>query len=532
MRCRKPLYSLAVAALLGLAPGVPAAHADPGDRWVSGLSDRIQFLRQLLQDSDQSRIALDHLVTVSSSLVGITFELEGGARLALAFAGGSIEVDGRGVGNYRPGGALEAAWRRLVLEAARRETPEAVSLMHAWAPEGLSRDELETFDLLKEQLAPLSGPTTARIRPQLIPPADASGLVIDLARLDDIRRLEPLLRQAASADAASLRITVPNGQARLGHFSIGSGTTVPGHLLVLKGNADVYGTLEGNLAAVDGDVIVHPGAVVTGDVLALAGDVRDAGGEIRGEIRTFAPDPAPIPAAPAAPEPGVSGFTRALHNAAGLIGVFVTLSLLGFGLVLFGKQPLEVVSDTVGHSFGRAFVVGLLAEIMVLPTFGMIFVGLLLSVVGVLLIPFALIAYALIVLVALLGGFLAVAHAMGEAYTRRRLALGALVSSANSYRYIGTGLLTLLALWGSWILFGWVPVAGTLVFAAAALATWLLATVGFGAALLSRGGFRESFAGRILPPEALTDEYLWATPQFGVPAARRPGTRTPPPPAR
>jgi hypothetical protein len=56
-----------------------------------------------------------------------------------------------------------------------------------------------------------------------------------------------------------------------------------------------------------------------------------------------------------------------------------------------------------------------------------------------------------------------------------------------------------------------------------------MATVGLGAALLSRAGIRENFAGRIVPPEALTDEYLWATPQFGVPAVRRPGTRTPPP---
>ena len=39
---------------------------------------------------------------------------------------------------------------------------------------------------------------------------------------------------------------------------------------------------------------------------------------------------------------------------------------------------------------------------------------------------------------------------------------------------------------------------------------------------------RENFAGRLIPAEALTDEYLWATPQFGVQAARRPpGTRTP-----
>jgi hypothetical protein len=48
--------------------------------------------------------------------------------------------------------------------------------------------------------------------------------------------------------------------------------------------------------------------------------------------------------------------------------------------------------------------------------------------------------------------------------------------------------------------------------------------------LLSRAGLREGFAGRILPPEAMTDEYLWATPQFGVPAAKRPPARPTPPP--
>ena len=72
--------------------------------------------------------------------------------------------------------------------------------------------------------------------------------------------------------------------------------------------------------------------------------------------------------------------------------------------------------------------------------------------------------------------------------------------------------------------------AGTLILATAVLVTWLLATVGFGAALLSRAGLREHFAGRILPAETLTDEFLWATPQFGVTAVKRPPRdRTPPP---
>jgi len=197
--------------------------------------------------------------------------------------------------------------------------------------------------------------------------------------------------------------------------------------------------------------------------------------------------------------------------------------------VMFGKPNLEVVSDTVSHSFGRAFLTGLLGQILLLPTFGMLIVGLILSVAGILLLPFAVVVYGLLVVVGGLGGFLAVAHAMGETYTRRRLALGAMIGSPNSYRYVLVGLGALASLWFAWAVFGWVPVAGELIRGAAFLVTWLLATAGFGAALLSRAGVRENFAGRLIPPEALTDEYLWATPQFGVPAARRPGsgTRTP-----
>ena len=152
----------------------------------------------------------------------------------------------------------------------------------------------------------------------------------------------------------------------------------------------------------------------------------------------------------------------------------------------------------------------------------MLVVGLILSVVGIVLLPFAVVVYALLVIVGAVGGYLAVAHAMGETYTRRRLALGAMIGSPNSYRYLLVGLGALAAFWMAWSVFGWVPVAGDLIRGAAILVTWLLATAGFGAALLSRAGIRENFAGRLLPPEALTDEYLWATPQFGVTAASAP----------
>ena len=362
--------------------------------------------------------------------------------------------------------------------------------------------------------------------PQAIPPAPPGERPVALDDLSKPSSVEAQLRAALRPHDGGVRATVPGGIARLGDFSIGSNESVPGHLLVVQGTADIYGKLLGNLVTVEGDVVLHPGGVISGDVLTLGGEVRDQGGEIGGEVRSFRTASvlqAPLVARVAEP----SALGTVFRRAAGIAGVFLTLAALGFGLVMFGRPNLEVVSDTVSHSFGRAFATGLLGQLLLLPTFGMLVVGLILSVVGIVLLPFAVIVYGLLVIVGAVGGYLAVAHAMGETYTRRRMALGAIIGSPNSYRYLLVGLAALAAFWLAWVVFGWVPVAGELIRGAAILVTWLLGTAGFGAALLSRAGIRENFAGRLIPPEALTDEYLWATPQFGVTAAKRPGSRTP-----
>lgn len=338
------------------------------------------------------------------------------------------------------------------------------------------------------------------------PSGSQGGGRVDLADLSDAGALERRLR----AEDAS-RLSVIGGRVHRGDFGLGSLDTLRGHLLVIDGSAAIYGRLVGNLVTLDGDIVVHPDGVVEGDVLALGGTVRDLAKGVAGEARSLS--------APRRAESRVGA--RIGLRVAGFAGVVLTLLALGFGLVTFARPALETVSDTVIYSLGRAFAVGLLAEILVLPTFGMLVVGLALTVVGVLLIPFAVVAYALLVLAALVLGVLGVAHAMGERHTRRRMALGVRVSP-NSYRYILVGLSGLLAIWAVWLVFGWVPAAGSIIMAAALLVTWVLATVGFGASLLSRLGVRAEFAGRIVPPEALTDEYLWATPQFGVPAGKRP----------
>jgi hypothetical protein len=345
---------------------------------------------------------------------------------------------------------------------------------------------------------------------------------VDLDNLGNPVQLEPRLRgllvslPPGATTVTAKQLGIINGQARVGNFRLATGERLTGNLLVLRGNAELSGRLSGNIVVLDGDLVLHEGALVGGDALVIGGHIRERGGAVQGEQRSL--DAAQTPSA----RPGFAG--QALTRLAGLAGVLITLTLLGFGMVVFAHPQLETVSDTVANSITRSFLTGLVAQVVVLPTLGILVTGLVLSVVGILLVPFVLIVLPLLLIAAIVGGLLAVLHAMGETRLRRRMAAGARVGSANSYRYLLLGLSTLAAMWLAWILFGWVPVAGALVFGACFIATWLLATIGFGAALLSRGGIRPAFAGRYVPPEAVTDEYLWATPQFGVTAAKRPPT--------
>ncbi len=510
---------------LALLPSLLLAGPGIGHDRVGEESGAFELIRSLFRRAPQP-LAHTHRATFAPGHTTLVLRLDNDSELRLTLADGRLFIDDDPVGVYLPGGGLEAAWHDLVAEAVRLPTPEVVHLLQTWSPDSVPQGEARAATSVREAAESVDAPVFTLSRPQLLDPAGPGGFIIDLRDLTEPVSLEPLLRQAARLASPALRVSVPEGTAYLGDFSIGSGEIVDGHFLVLKGTADMYGSLRGNLVTVDGDVVMHPGAIVTGDVLAYNGQVVALGGEVTGEIRTLSP--LGSPAVAVAPDVAtLSPLVLALRRAAGLAGVFFTLGAIGFGMVIFARHNLEVVSDTVSNSFGRSFLVGLIGQLLVLPTFGMLVVGLVLSVVGVLLLPFAVIVFGLLAVLAVLVGFLAVAHAMGETYTRRRMALGATIGSPNSYRYLLIGLGAVSTIWLAWVVFGWVPVAGQVIQGAAILMTWLLGTVGFGAALLSRAGAREQFSGRLLPPDAMTDEYLWATPQYGVSAIKRPAAKPP-----
>ena len=104
--------------------------------------------------------------------------------------------------------------------------------------------------------------------PQAIPPAEAGGPSIALDQLADAATIEQTLRRLLEG-TGPLHLTVTNGRAWMGDFGLGTGDTLRGNLLVLRGTAEIFGRLEGNVVALDGDIVVHRGGSVSGDALAL-----------------------------------------------------------------------------------------------------------------------------------------------------------------------------------------------------------------------------------------------------------------------
>ncbi|MGH7471247.1 MAG: hypothetical protein ACRENP_25135 [Longimicrobiales bacterium] len=213
---------------------------------------------------------------------------------------------------------------------------------------------------------------------------------------------------------------------------------------------------------------------------------------------------------------GIDWFAPLRHlgrGVAGILSLLVTFAVLfglGFAMVFFGgRKYLEGVADATRQSTARSFLVGLAASFLVIPVFVLGIVVLAISIVG---IPALLIwvpAFPLAIVLATMLGYLAVAHAAGEAFAERRFYGGDWFSRANSYYYLLTGLGLLLVLFlashvvqmaGPWLGF----IHNILMFLGVVL-TWAAATTGFGAVLITRAGTRGSRGANLAESETFAD---------------------------
>lgn len=300
-----------------------------------------------------------------------------------------------------------------------------------------------------------------------------------------------------------------------GSRTIGADATVRGPVVISRGTLDVRGTIEGDAVAYDGDIVLHPGARVTGDAVAVRGRILFLGGRLLGEPRVLDR----LEPALAAPAPAISpriAMGRNLGVAAGLIAV---LALIGIGVLIFAGDYLDAVSETLQRQFMRSLGIGILGQLGLLPVLLLALAALALTVIGLLLIPFAIVAYLLAAAGALTLGFLAMARLAGAGLTRPRGTARAQVLRSVLVGVAAFGVIWLLAA----ALTGW-PLGGAVMNALAGIITWVALSAGFGAVILSRGGVRTPAAELPPAPEPADDTLAWLTPTpvTGVVAARRP----------
>jgi hypothetical protein len=368
-------------------------------------------------------------------------------------------------------------------------------------------------------------------------------LAIVLAPLGHVAALHA--QAAAQPDPASAASPRRDGVV------VPAGTRADG-VVVLRGELDIYGTVEGSAVAVD-DIVVHPGARVTGDVISILGTVRAAGGTVVGQIRAMDGADTPAIGARRVDQPRRAPAST-WDNLTVVAGWLVVLLVIGLGVLVTASPYLDGVAEALEVSFARALGVGIVGQMLVLPALLALVVALAITIVGVLAIPLGIVAFVLGVAGLVTLGFLAVAFVTGrslvggrEGGARRRAA----AARGDALRALTLGLLIYLAVWFAAAALSSLPVAAVLLRTVAIGVTWVAATAGFGAALISRAGTRQPKLADE-PPRVARPEYggrepvaagvgagerssvpAWQTPTpiTGVVAARRP-TPVPPPSSR
>lgn len=311
---------------------------------------------------------------------------------------------------------------------------------------------------------------------------------------------------------------------RAGDVTVLRADTVRGNLVVVDGTLRITGTVLGTAIAINGAVVVDTGGRVTGDVIAAEhGAAIVPAGVIDGELRTIdAIEPATIVPIVG----GVSGTLASLTRTATWFGILI---LLGIGVLINAGEAMQRVNTALHAGFARNVQVGLIAQLALLPVLAAICLLLALTLIGILLIPFAIVAYVVAVLGLLVLGGLGAVQMVGSGIAPRRAAASERAARLQS---LITGILLLSIPWLGAAALTSMPVVAGAVGTLAVGITWIAVTAGLGAALRTRGGTRShedpwgvrrpAPSGTPLTVSEPRAEWLTPTPLNGVVAVKRP----------
>jgi hypothetical protein len=241
------------------------------------------------------------------------------------------------------------------------------------------------------------------------------------------------------------------------------------------------------------------------------------GGHVAGDTRAIGGNLAAADVEAAAARTPRGAVLQSLALAGGWLAV---LAIMGIGVLLFAGTNLDAVTATLERDFGRAFLAGIGGQLALLPALALLLVALTLTLLGILLIPFAIVAYVIAAAGLVTLGYFAIARITGGTLLRS-VALDERARRAAALKALLIGLVIVMGPWFAAALLAWQPTASLVARTMAFAVTWVAATAGLGGALISRGGVR-----RLTAPAAqkAMSAASWQTPTpvSGVAAARRP----------
>jgi hypothetical protein len=265
-----------------------------------------------------------------------------------------------------------------------------------------------------------------------------------------------------------------------GDVTVAEGETVDGDVVALGGNGNVDGRVNGDVVVLGGNLALGPQADIAGDVVTVGGKLsRDPGARIGREVNEISGPGGKLRDILRNRTFFWSGMLPAFTAATTLVRLGV-LVLFGCMVMLVAEKPANRIGDRAAAEPVRAGLTGLLAELLFVPALILTVVLLIITILGIpllLLIPFAVLALAVVFLVGFTGVAARVGHliatrlgwTMGP-YLTTALGIVALLLPIVLARLLGLAGLNFIS----------VPLL-----AAGALIEYLAWTVGLGAAALT-----------------------------------------------
>jgi hypothetical protein len=265
-------------------------------------------------------------------------------------------------------------------------------------------------------------------------------------------------------------------QVTTGDLVVPAGTTTSGSVMVVRGNLDVYGNVDGAATAILGDVIVHESGRVRGGAVALMGHVRNEGGSILGVIKDVGPTHN---------RATVSFGGRPRTTIASLVAAvmwLVVLLLIGTVVLFYMRDYFTRAVEVVTNETGRSLLTGVLAGLATVPAVVALCIAMAITIIGIFFIPIGVGAFLIAVSGIAILGFLAVAHVAGIAISRKSKSE---TPGGEELQYLFTGILAFSGLWIVAAAFTWFPILGALLRMLAFSVTFVAVATGFGAVILS-----------------------------------------------